>query len=142
MFRNNEFQERDAEKKRNNGAATEQYVGKSISVPQRASPSSNGTGLHLRRICLIAAMATMPPAKSDIETGSGTGCGAPARAAPLAIIAATTRVAEMNMLRIFFFPFEDVCYLRRRCFTAAMATMPPAKSDIETGSGTCTVVPA
>jgi hypothetical protein len=29
-----------------------------------------------------------------------------------------------------------VLYLRRRCLTAAMATMPPAKSDIETGSGT------
>jgi hypothetical protein len=49
------------------------------------------------------AIATIPPANNDIDTGSGTGTGVPASAAPLANIAATTSVAEMRMLRIFAF---------------------------------------
>lgn len=61
-------------------------------------------------------MATMPPANSDMDTGSGTGAGTPASAAPLAIIAATMSDAEMIMLRIFPFLFETAPLLATQTF--------------------------
>jgi hypothetical protein len=100
---------------------------------------------------LIAAIVTMPPAKSDRDTGSGTVIDPPASAAPLAIIVETTMAAVVNILRICPLLIRRNCenaevlarrHLRRRYLTTAMAATPPAKSDMDTGSGTVTGVPA
>jgi len=89
-------------------------------------------------------MAAMPPASRDIETGSGTTVGSPAKAGALIASNAKAALANSAMFFIRGYPllletYYDLRFIR---LTAAMAAMPPAKSESDTGSGTCCDGPA